>query len=357
MSTPQASHHFPEDVSVAIIAYNAMQTLPLCIRSVFESGCPQAQVTVYDVASTDQTSAWLAENYPSIAVYRFQDNLGPNPARNKAVRESGRPFTLLIDADVQLMPGAVSQLRAVMDDESTAIATPIILQGSEPDRIHYYDTWVHFLAEASADVSGPSVSVLTGQTRVVGLASGCAPLIRTHVAGEVGAFEEKYFFGKTDGEFAYRINIAGYDILESDKATVLHHHDKRDSKYIVYQVCNRWHFMLKNYQLRTLVVLLPVLLIHEPVQFVFLLLKGLAGDYFRAVKMLVRMAPGLGEQRRHVAQFRRRHDWQVLRGDRLVIPIGMVKGHLVKLAAAYRVFLNGYWKAARTVLSVLSQPY
>jgi GT2 family glycosyltransferase len=351
-----SANGFPEDVSVAVIAYNGMRTLPLCIRGLVDSGCPERLITVYDVASTDGTGDWLAADHPNINVVHLDENLGPNPARNLAVKHSDKPFVLLVDVDVQLLPGTAQVLRRVIgENPSIAVATPVVLHADQQDTVHYSRTFVHFLAEASAEVDNKPLAQLNGETARVGLASGCSPMIRRETAVEIGLFEERYFFGKTDGEFAYRVTLAGRHIVEPATAQVLHHHHKRGSMYFRHQVRNRWHFMLKNFQLRTLILIFPVLLVHEPALFILLLVKGKLGDYFWAFGSMFRLLPTLRSDRRAVAKIRRVHDWQVLHGDKLVIPADINGGAFGTLASLYRVVLGGYWLAVRWVLKGLSK--
>jgi GT2 family glycosyltransferase len=346
---------FPGDVSVAVIAYNAVRTLPVCLRGIVDTGCPDDRITVYDVASTDGTGRWVKEHYPGVRVVGLEENRGPNPARNLAVMESETPFVVVMDSDVQMLAGTVLGLReAIGEDERIAVATPVVMYADRPDTVQYSRTFVHFLAEASAEVDDKRLSELRGETARVGVASGCAPMIRKSAAVEVGLFDERYFFGKTDGEFAYRVTLGGWQIVEPASAQVLHHHHKRGSMYFTHQVRNRWHFMLKDFQWRTLIAILPVLLVHEPALFVLLLVKGRVGDYFRALGSLLKLLPALGEDRRGVARIRRVHDWQVLRGDKLVIPAAVGGGALGALLSVYAAGLGVYWSAARWVLSMVS---
>jgi GT2 family glycosyltransferase len=352
------AENFPEDVSAAVVAHNAIVTLPDCMRGLAETGCPQAGITVYDVASTDGTGGWLAEHYPGVNVVRLEENHGPNPARSLAVTQCGTPFVLLLDADVQLLPNTAVRLReAIGANERIAVATPVVLYADRPDTVQYSRTWIHFLAEASAEVDDKPLTQLADKTERVGLASGCAPMIRKETAVAVGLFEPRYFFGKTDGEFAYRVTIGGFDIVEPASAQVLHHHHKRGSMYFKHQLSNRWHFMLKDFQTRTLIAILPVLLIHEPVLFVLLVVMGKGGDYFRALGSLAGLLPALRRDRRAVKRTRRRHDWQVLRGDKLVVPAGIDSGGAIgALVKIYRACLSGYWCCARRLLSLVSRP-
>jgi len=332
-----------------------MQTLAICIQGVIDTGCPMQRVTVYDVASTDGSAKWLAAHHPGVRVVSMLENRGPNPARNLAVMQSRTPFVVVMDSDVQLLPGTVKGLRGeIGGDEQIAVATPVVLYSDRPETVQYSRTHVHYLAEASAEVDDKPLTELQGKSTRVGLASGCAPLIRQSAAQDVGMFEERYFFGKTDGEFSYRVTIGGWHIVEPASAQVLHHHHKRGSRYYTHQVRNRWHFILKNYQLRTLLAILPMLVVHEPMLFLLLLMKGKPGDYFRALGSMFALLPSLPGDRRRVAQTRRVHDWQVLRGDHLVVPGDISRGMLGMLVSVYSMLLGWYWGVARGVLKIVS---
>ncbi len=325
------------------------------MRGLSDAGCPEERITVYDVAGTDGSGDWLAEHHPGVRVVRLDENRGPNPARNLAVMQSETPFVVVMDSDVQLLAGTVAGLReAIGDDGRVAIATPVVLYADRPDTVQYSRTFVHFLAEASAEVDDKPLTQLNGETAVVGLASGCAPLIRKSAAVEVGMFDERYFFGKTDGEFAYRVTLGGWQIVEPAGAQVLHHHHRRGTTYYTHQVRNRWHFMLKDFQLRTLVVMLPALLVHEPALFMLLLVKGKTGEYFRAIGSMFKLLPALRGDRRQVARVRRKHDWEVLRGDKLVIPTSVNRGVLGAVLSLYGVAMGWYWSAASGLLRVAS---
>ena len=93
------------------------------------------------------------------------------------------------------------------------------------------------------------------------------------------------------------MRLAGYRILELPDALVLHHSRPRGTWLFYYQIRNRWHFMLKNYQWRTLLLILPCLAVHEPLQLVVLHAQGHGRVYWKAVGGLLRLLPSLGRDR------------------------------------------------------------
>src|SRR5947207_3075872 len=76
-------------------------------------------------------------------------------------------------------------------------------------------------------------------------------LLDPQTAIEIGLFDARYFIGKEDGDFTHRIKMAGYKMIELPQALVLHNSRPRGSWLFYYQIRNRWHFILKNYQIGT----------------------------------------------------------------------------------------------------------
>ena len=121
---------FPDDVEVAIVAHNNLQTLKETLGSIADAGCPQARVIVVDVLSTDGTWDYLAATWPQVRVIRLTENKGPSPGRNAGIRAAGSRFVLLMDADVILMPEATVRLHAAMAADEPLAHGPS--EGGEP---------------------------------------------------------------------------------------------------------------------------------------------------------------------------------------------------------------------------------
>src|SRR5262249_11906247 len=283
---------FPDDVDVAIVAHDNVSALPATLRALLDAGCPADRITVVDIASADGTGAWLAREQPRVRVRRLDRNEGPNPARNVGITESTRRFVLLMDADVRVRPDTIQRLHgALAGDAAVKVGSPIVVDEQHPDRIQYAGGALHFICEAVNPWSERTLAQRGPQRQDIGAAPACALLIDRAAAVEIGLFDERYFMGKDDGDFIHRMNIAGYLIRELPQAVVLHNTRQRSDWMFYYQIRNRWHFILKNYELPTIVALLPVLAIHEPLQLAVLAGKGHALTYLRAIGGVLAFLP------------------------------------------------------------------
>jgi len=336
---------FPADVGVSIVCHNNRDKLAVTMASLDAAGCPRSAVLVVDVASTDGTVDWLRETYPGITIRSLDRNDGPSPGRNVGIRESPFPYVFLMDADVQVQPETIQRLRTAMaEDAAIKIGSPIVVHANAPDRIQYADGSLHFICEAINPWLDRPLSERGPRPRDIGVAPTCGLLLERAAAIAVGLFDERYFIGKEDGDFTHRTRLAGYRILELPSALVVHQSRPRGTWLFYYQIRNRWHFMLKNYQVSTLLLIIPCLVIHEPLQALVLHAKGHAVVYWKAVAGLLRLLPSLPRDRALTKRIRLVPDAALLRADSLIIRDDLASHSLVRFGKqAYEGALRAYW--------------
>jgi GT2 family glycosyltransferase len=345
---------FPGDVEVAIVAHNNRETLLDTLASLGEAGCAAARIIVVDVASTDGTADYLARSWPGVRVIRLEKNEGPSPGRNAGIRAASRRFVLLMDADVVISPDATQLLHAAMlADSRVKVGSPIVVHRARPDVIQYAGGALHFICEAVNPWLDRPLADRGPEPLDIGAAPTCALLLDREAAIAVGLFDERYFIGKEDGDFTHRINMAGYVIRELPAALALHRSRPRGTWLFYYQIRNRWHFILKNYEWRTIVCLIPPLLLHEPLQLAVLVLKGHGWTYVKAVAGLIALLPALPRDRALANRIRRKADRDLLVSGALIVRDDLAGNALVRHGKSlYERALTTYWNfLRRTVLA------
>jgi GT2 family glycosyltransferase len=343
---------FPSEVGVAIVSHNNRDVLRRALASLDAAGCPMASILVIDVASTDGTLEWLRSDYPDVRVERLAKNDGPSPGRNLGIRATPHPYVFLMDADVIVERECIQRLYSTMkSDGRIKIGSPVVVHANAPDTIQYAGGSLHFICEAINPWMDRPLAERGNVPADIGVAPTCGLLLDREAAIEIGLFDERYFIGKEDGDFTHRSRLAGYRIVERPDALVLHHSRPRGTWLFYYQIRNRWHFMLKNYQWRTLVLILPCLVIHETLQLVVLHAQGHARVYWRSVGGLLAMLPSLGRDRALTRRIRAVPDSALLRSDRLIIRQDLSKNVLIRRGkSAYEGLLRGYWRVLTSTL-------
>ena len=344
--------NFPSDVDVVVVAHNSRALLPETLASLADASCPADRVTVVDIASADGTGDWLRRERPAVRVRRVDRNDGPNPGRNIGIREATRPFVLLMDADVRIRPDTIERLRAAMIADSTIkVGSPIVVHADRPEMIQYAGGAMHFICEAVNPWLDRPLAARGSEPEDIGAAPTGALLLDRDASIDIGLFDERYFIGKEDGDFTHRMKMAGYKIWELPQALVLHNSRPRGSWLFYYQIRNRWHFILKNYQLRTILGIIPPLVVHEPLQFLVLVAKGHGVTYLRAAAGLMAMLPTLPRDRALARRIRRVNDRNLLISAPMVVRDDLAANVVVRNGKTlYERALAGYWTLLKRTL-------
>src|SRR5580765_3663448 len=105
----------PVLISIIVPVYNNPSDLRECLSALIESSCPRSEMIVVDDGSTDDTPSVATEM--GVAVLRLAKNSGPSAARNYGVRHARGEIIFFVDADVVVMPGAVSRVLKTFNEK------------------------------------------------------------------------------------------------------------------------------------------------------------------------------------------------------------------------------------------------
>lgn len=334
-------------VTVAVVTYNGINVIQHCLNSILAQSYQPCQIFVINNASTDDTSEWIQAHYPQVMVINLSENRGPNPARNVGILKTpDTNLTLLVDDDAILDKNCLSELlKAYQQYPDGAAWAPRIVYDDQPERIQYEGTFIHYTAEAVLLNSNQPTHQGLQEITPVHAANGTCFLVSKSAATAIGLFDEDYFFGRTDGEFTFRLTLSGYSLYTVPSAVCSHRVKKRGFSKVFYQIRNRWYFMLTTYSGRTLLLLLPPLMIYEMSLMAFLLIKGQIGEYFKAIIAVVKSLPQLWQKRHSIQQLKVVSDREVLCSDSMYMREDLLKNRTQaflksKLEEVFRL----YWK-------------
>lgn len=105
-------------ISFVIPTYNYSHFLEKCLLSVLEQEFNDYEIIIVDDGSTDKTSAVLSgirNRYHSRKIYYlYQENSGPSVARNNGAAKATGEYVWCLDADDELIDGAISTMAAAV---------------------------------------------------------------------------------------------------------------------------------------------------------------------------------------------------------------------------------------------------
>ncbi len=349
----EATSDTPIDLSVAVINYNGAETIIPALRSVRAlAGVRLAGVLVVDNASTDASIALVEREFPEAQLRRLPQNRGPNPARNAGLRWAATGLVLIMDNDIVLAPDYVVRLaEALRRHPGSGAASGQIRLDDLAGPVQYNGLDLHYAGEIAARPPD-----FRGTAQVSCVSAGAALFDRNH-ALRVGGFDEDFFIGWEDGDLTFRLSLAGHPCFMVSAAAAAHLRRKRGLKWIRYQTRNRWWFLLKNYDGRTLLLALPAIAGWQLAAGLFCLLKGEGLAFLKGTAEAFAGWPGLWRKRRAVQKLKVVPDAALLRGDRFDLPggLGASRGGRILNAVLNKIF-SGYWLCIRPFLRRRQQP-
>jgi GT2 family glycosyltransferase len=135
-------------VSALVLSRNRQAEVTAAVRSALASG-PLAQVLVVDNNSGPRTRAALdaleaAE--PAVRVRHSSRNLGCAGGRRLGLEDVDTEYTLLLDDDAELMPGALEQLVAQLDSHPDALGVTALVVDRD-GVVEHFGGWMERSAE------------------------------------------------------------------------------------------------------------------------------------------------------------------------------------------------------------------
>lgn len=105
-------------VTVLVAAYNARETLEMCLDSLCEQSYKDLEIVCIDDASTDTTLTYLEERATldyRIKVVKMAQNSGQAVARNEGLKVAKGEYVMMVDADDWLSEDAVAKAVEVFE--------------------------------------------------------------------------------------------------------------------------------------------------------------------------------------------------------------------------------------------------
>jgi GT2 family glycosyltransferase len=306
----------PVTASVIIVSYNARSRLTACLRSLVDHESHDCEIIVVDNASCDGSADFVERAFPQVRVISNRANVGFGAASNLAACHAQGDYLAFLNPDTIVTPGWLERLIAALKAEPQAgMATPQILLLAEPGLINTCGNRVHYTGLTLCQRKGQHRDTSLPVERVAAV-SGAACVISKELFFRLGAFDERFFLYMEDTDLSWRARLAGYSCVYVPSSVVYHDYLMRfGPDKIFYQERNRYLMLVNVLCWRTILVLLPALLLAELVTWGFVLLRQRrrAGEKLRAYAWPVRHWRGVRACRRHTQSLRCITDNELLR--------------------------------------------
>lgn len=308
MSAPGTS------VSVIVLTYNARGFVDQCLSALMAQTVDGFETIVVDNASPDGTADFVRTNFPSARVIESPTNGGYGAGNNLGARHAMGDVLVFLNPDAIPDPDWLEQLLCGMRQHGRHFATSQIVLQSNRQRLNSGGNQIHYLGLSFCrGLNAPRSKY--ARSELVSGASGAACAISRELFERIGGFDESFFLYHDDVDLSLRGLLAGEPCLYVPNAVVAHDYDLSVPPVKWGWIeAHRYAVLLKAFQLRTLVVLLPALLAVDLVTFAYLATRGpeFVAAKLRSYAWVIRHLRSIRAGRQQAQNARRLPDGEIL---------------------------------------------
>lgn len=202
-------------VSIIIVNYNGKTFLEDCFKSLKQVSYSNFEIILVDNNSTDDSIAFIKNNYPSTIIIKLDDNYGFAYPNNVGAKNARGDLLLFLNNDTKVTPDFISEIVDVITkDQKIAICQSLLLKpnGEVDSSGDYVDTMgIAFSSKEKVE-----------KIREILSAKGAAMMVRKDVFKKLGGFDEQFFVSFEDVDLGWRAWILGYKVVVIPQSVVYH---------------------------------------------------------------------------------------------------------------------------------------
>jgi len=311
-------------VSIIIVNLNGRKWLEKCLKSILGTDYPREkfEIVLVDNGSTDGSVGFAERlsttlNRPQIKIKRNKRNAGWSPANNQGMEMAKGDVLVCLSNDMEVDPRWLKEL-------ALTIAKIPRIGIVQCNSFSMWDRRTSDSAMNYLDKLGYAYGYIPAKEPTeVFFAEGMAFAFTRKVIEEIGMLDDYYFMEYDDMDFSWRARLAGYRVFFAPSARVYHarggtvgatYFDRLPN--ITWYVRNHYVTLIKNYQLRNLLKVLPLSISIEAAKTVYFLLNGNAKTAIATIKGLLQALRDFKiilKKRKETQQVRKVPDTEVMK--------------------------------------------
>jgi GT2 family glycosyltransferase len=303
-------------VSIIILTYNSSKYIRDCLLEILKQSYINKEIIVIDNCSTDGTIAYIKSKYNEIITIGLNSNLGYSAGNNYGVKHAKGDYIVIVNPDTIPDVNWLKELvRPLEENPDIAITTSKILIYDQKELINTCANYTHFTGLDFCRGLFKNKSFFSKQEEV-GSISGCSFAIRKDAFEKIGGFDSDFFLYLEDTDISWRARLAGYKIVFVPTSIIYHKYKISFEPWKEYHLeKNRYSMLLKNYRLKTLVLLLPALFVTEVITWSYAILKGIPyiKSKINAYIWVISNFKTIMNKRHHIQQIRKISDHEFIK--------------------------------------------
>jgi GT2 family glycosyltransferase len=258
------SDEFPS-ASVIVVGYNSREYLQRCFDGLLRQRYPaQVELLFVDNASSDRSSEFVRDTFPSVVVIDSGGNLGYAAGNNLGAQHAQGAVVAFLNPDTE--PTAdwlVELVRPLVADSSIGLTTSRIVHMHDPERINTCGNELS-LSGITTCRRANEPSALVERDEDVTAVSGAAFATWAWLFRDLDRFDESFWMYLEDTDLSWRARRAGFRCVLAARSVVSHEYEfTLPPRKTLLVERNRYRMLAKNLRLRTIIALMPLLCLSE----------------------------------------------------------------------------------------------
>ncbi len=217
-------------VAVIILNWNGKDLLEQFLPSVLATDYPNLQIIVGDNASSDDSVAYVRENYPQVKIIENDKNYGFAGGYNHILAKVEADYFVLLNSDVEVSKNWIAPVIDLLEsDANIAVAQPKIKWQLHKEQFEYAGAAGGFIdLHAYPFCRGRIFDKVETDNHQYDIdtdifwASGAAFFIKRKAWQQVDGFDADLFAHMEEIDLCWRLKNLGYRIVCCTKAEVYH---------------------------------------------------------------------------------------------------------------------------------------
>lgn len=219
-----------DKIAIVILNWNGRKMLEQYLSGVVACSQDEAAIYVADNHSTDDSMAFLAEQFPEVRTITLDQNYGFAGGYNKALKQVEAEYYVLLNSDVEVTRNWLSPLVKYMNEhQEVAACQPKLLSYIDKGKFEYagaaggfIDRYGYPFCRGRLFETVEADNGQYDQVEQVLWATGACLFIRSTDYWNVGGLDERFFAHNEEIDLCWRLNILGRQIVCLPDSVVYH---------------------------------------------------------------------------------------------------------------------------------------
>lgn len=257
-------------ISVIIVNYNGMHLTKACVDSLKKQTHRDFEIIVVDNNSSKDNLEEFENKYTDVRLIRNKKNEGFGAGVNLGAKYARGEYIFFLNNDIEVKKDCLE----VFAKEKKPVMVPKILFHQKKSHVNSFGIIVNYLGlNLPRHINRKNENFKEKETAAAGIMC-----LKKSTFKEVGGFDKDFFLYHEDSDISWRLRMMGYKLHLINDAVIYHkYHFSISTDKLYNSEINRLRLLLKNYRIKTLVLLSPMLLLLEVSQWFYALMHGWLG--------------------------------------------------------------------------------